>query len=85
MNTPQPLQLTDRDKGPRHCPKCGDLRETPWHDQDCSYRPESDKGEQCVYCGKDSWTCEHFEPPICDDADEWQRRSERECDYTEII
>lgn len=19
------------------------------------------KGEQCVYCGKDSWTCEHFE------------------------
>lgn len=19
-----------------------------------------DKGEQCIYCGKDSWTCEHY-------------------------
>jgi hypothetical protein len=19
-------------------------------------------GEECAYCGKDSWTCEHFKP-----------------------
>src|SRR5258708_2404795 len=32
--------------------------------EDCeqTHGTAEDKGEQCIYCGKDSWTCEHFNP-----------------------
>lgn len=50
--------------------------EARWRDRQDALGAGRTDGEECVYCGKDSWTCEHFKPEEQDSDTPYSSRDE---------